>query len=30
LRADEGDRSKSRVAFYYLLADKYGKLAALA
>jgi hypothetical protein len=26
----KADRSKSRVAFYYLLADKYGKLAALA
>lgn len=24
------DRSKSRVTFYYLLAEKYGKLAALA
>ena len=23
----KGDRDKSRVAFYYLLADKYGKLA---
>lgn len=26
----KGDRDKSRVAFYYLLADKYGKLTALA
>ena len=26
----KADRSKSRVTFYYLLADKYGKLAALA
>jgi hypothetical protein len=25
----KGDKSKSRVAFYYLLADKYGKLASL-
>lgn len=25
----KGDKSKSRVAFYYLLAEKYGKLAAL-
>jgi hypothetical protein len=25
----KGDKNKSRVAFYYLLADKYGKLAAL-
>jgi hypothetical protein len=25
----KGDRNKSRVAFYYLLADKYGKLGAL-
>jgi hypothetical protein len=25
----KGDKQKSRVAFYYLLADKYGKLAAL-
>ena len=23
-----GDRDKSRVAFYYMLAEKYGKLAA--
>jgi len=23
------DRDKSRIAFYYLLAEKYGKLAAL-
>jgi hypothetical protein len=23
----KGDRDKSRVAFYYLLADKFGKLA---
>ncbi len=26
----KADRSKSRVTFYYLLAEKYGKLAALA
>jgi len=26
----KADRSKSRVTFYYLLADKYGKIAALA
>ncbi len=25
----KGDKNKSRVAFYYLLADKHGKLAAL-
>ena len=25
----KADRSKSRVTFYYLLAEKYGKLAAL-
>ncbi len=25
----KGDKSKSRVAFYYLLAEKYGKLSAL-
>jgi Protein of unknown function (DUF2853) len=25
----KGDKSKSRIAFYYLLADKYGKLSAL-
>ena len=25
----KGDKNKSRVAFYYLLAEKYGKLAAL-
>ena len=25
----KGDKNKSRVVFYYLLADKYGKLAAL-
>ena len=25
----KADKNKSRVAFYYLLADKYGKLAAL-
>ncbi|HEY1362155.1 MAG TPA: DUF2853 family protein [Xanthobacteraceae bacterium] len=24
-----GDRDKSRVAFYYLLAERYGKLAVL-
>jgi hypothetical protein len=24
----QGDRDKSRVAFYYLLAEKYGKLSA--
>ncbi|MBP8298085.1 MAG: DUF2853 family protein [Burkholderiales bacterium] len=23
----KGDRDKARVAFYYLLAEKYGKLA---
>jgi hypothetical protein len=26
----KADRSKSRVTFYYLLAEKYGKLPALA
>ena len=26
----KADHSKSRVAFYYLLAEKHGKLAALA
>lgn len=26
----KADKSKSRVTFYYLLAEKYGKLAALA
>ncbi len=26
----KGDKNKSRVAFYYLLAEKFGKLAALA
>ena len=26
----KGDKNKSRVAFYYLLAAKYGKLDALA
>jgi len=26
----KADHSKSRVTFYYLLAEKYGKLAALA
>jgi hypothetical protein len=26
----KADRTKSRVTFYYLLAEKYGKLAALA
>lgn len=26
----KADHSKSRVTFYYLLADKYGKLGALA
>lgn len=26
----KADRSKSRVTFYYLLAEKYGKLSALA
>jgi hypothetical protein len=26
----KADRSKQRVTFYYLLAEKYGKLAALA
>jgi hypothetical protein len=26
----KADRSKARVTFYYLLAEKYGKLAALA
>jgi hypothetical protein len=25
----KADKNKSRVAFYYLLAEKYGKLAAL-
>lgn len=25
-----GDRDKSRVAFYYMLAEKYGKLALFA
>jgi hypothetical protein len=25
----KGDKNKSRVAFYYLLAEKYGKLASL-
>ena len=25
----KGDKNKSRVAFYYLLAEKFGKLAAL-
>jgi hypothetical protein len=25
----KGDKSKSRIAFYYLLAEKYGKLASL-
>ena len=25
----KGDKSKSRVVFYYLLAEKYGKLAGL-
>lgn len=25
----KGDKNKSRVAFYYLLADKFGKLGAL-
>jgi hypothetical protein len=25
----KGDKQKSRIAFYYLLAEKYGKLAAL-
>ncbi len=25
----KGDKNKSRVAFYYLLAEKHGKLAAL-
>jgi Protein of unknown function (DUF2853) len=25
----KADKSKSRIAFYYLLADKYGKLASL-
>jgi phage host-nuclease inhibitor protein Gam len=25
----KGDKNKSRVVFYYLLADKYGKLASL-
>ena|SRR6266481_4178543 len=25
----KGDRDKSRVAFYYLLAEKYGKLSML-
>lgn len=25
----KGDKNKSRVVFYYLLADKYGKLATL-
>lgn len=25
----KGDKDKSRVAFYYLLADKYGKVANL-
>lgn len=26
----KADRTKARVTFYYLLAEKYGKLAALA
>ena len=25
----KGDKTKSRIAFYYLLADKYGKLGSL-
>lgn len=25
----KGDKNKSRIAFYYLLADKYGKVASL-
>ena len=25
----KGDKNKSRIAFYYLLAEKYGKVAAL-
>mgnify|MGYP001451880929 CR=1 FL=1 len=25
----KGDKNKSRVAFYYLLAEKYGKVASL-
>ena len=25
----KGDKNKSRVAFYYLLADKFGKVASL-
>ncbi len=25
----KGDASKSRIAFYYMLAEKYGKLASL-
>ncbi len=25
----KGDKNKSRVAFYYLMADKYGKLGSL-